>query len=88
MCPIATPGRFPGRQKAGAMRIARLVLLILLSLPATLFAEDFSDLYEKLSPSVVTIHTSNFDSQKQASQNGLGSGVVIEPDKILSLIHI
>lgn len=70
------------------MRIARLVLLTLLSLPATLFAEDFSDLYEKLSPSVVTIHTSNFDSQKQASQNGLGSGVVIEPDKIITAAHV
>ncbi len=70
------------------MRIIRLFLALLVSLPITGFAEDFSELYAKLSPAVVTIHTSNYDSQKQVPQRGLGSGVVIENDKVITAAHV
>ena len=66
----------------------RLTILFLLCLPTTLLGEDFSDLYEKLSPTVVTIHTSNNSGLKQTSTNGLGTGIVIENDKIITAAHV
>lgn len=70
------------------MRMVQFVLTILILLPATLLAEDFSDLYEKLSPSVVTIHTSSSNSEKKVTVSGLGSGVVIGPDRIITAAHV
>ena len=71
--------------------MTRLLLLVLLCLPTMLLGEDFSDLYEKLSPTVVTIHTSNSDgtrSQASGQASGLGTGIVIEPDKIITAAHV
>lgn len=70
------------------MRIIELVMVLLVALPSIGLAEDFSDLYAKLSPAVVTIHTSNFDSQEQTQKSGLGSGVVIDNDKVITAAHV
>ncbi len=70
------------------MRAIKAILVLLLFSSTHLGAEDFSQLYEELSPSVVTIHTRNFDSQSRTFQNGLGSGVVIEKDKIITAAHV
>jgi len=70
------------------MRLHKLVLAVVLFLPSTLIAEDFSDLYAKLSSTVVTIHTSNIDSAKKSRQSGLGSGVVIEDNKVFTAAHV
>lgn len=59
-----------------------------LLLSPVLEAEDFSDLYESLSRSVVTIHTNVFDAQSRSYQKGLGSGVVVESDKIITAAHV
>jgi len=73
-------------KKAKLMK--RLFLLLLLCLPSTLLAEDFSDLYEKLSPAVVTIHTSSTEGLNQRETNGLGTGIVIEADRIITAAHV
>jgi S1-C subfamily serine protease len=70
------------------MRIVMLMFTVLVWIPAVTHAEDFSDLYAKLSPAVVTIHTSNYNSQTQAIQNGIGSGVVIQRDRIITAAHV
>lgn len=66
----------------------RFTLLLLLWLPTSLFAEDFSELYEKLSPAVVTIHISSNDGSNQRQKSGLGTGIVIEEDRIITAAHV
>ncbi len=70
------------------MRVIKAVLFSLFFTSPQLLAEDFSELYEALSPSVVTIHTQVFDSQSRTFQSGLGSGVVIESDRIITAAHV
>jgi S1-C subfamily serine protease len=70
------------------MRAIKAMLMSVFFVSPQLLAEDFSDLYEALSPSVVTIHTRVFDAQNRSYQNGLGSGVVIEKDKIITAAHV
>lgn len=70
------------------MRVIQFFLTVLLLLPATLLAQDFSDLYRTLSPTVVTIHTSDSSFAEQKSKSGLGSGVVVGPDRIITAAHV
>jgi S1-C subfamily serine protease len=70
------------------MRFVMIIIGVLAWLPAIGNAEDFSELYAELSPTVVTIHTSNYNSHTQAIQNGIGSGVVIDQDKIITAAHV
>ena len=70
------------------MRVYKLILALVFILPSTLLAEDFSELYEKLSPTVVTIHTSVIDGASNTRQSGLGSGVVVESDKVFTAAHV
>ena len=51
---------------------------------------DFADLYEKHSKSVVTVYTTTISTKNgspKASQ-GVGSGVLIEEDQILTAAHV
>ncbi len=58
----------------------------------TAFAQntDFADLYEKHSASVVTIYTATLSNKqgKPSAARGVGSGVVIENDQILTAAHV
>ncbi len=69
-----------------------LKLVFVLFLTPAAFAEDtnFADLYEKHSDSVVTIYTatiSNSRGMPKAAQ-GVGSGVLIENDQIMTAAHV
>lgn len=72
------------------MQTLKTLFIALLAMPSLLMAEDFSDLYSELSPTVVTIHTSNFAGNRNAEQggNGLGSGVVISHDRVMTAAHV
>ena len=51
---------------------------------------DFADLYERHSASVVTVYTASVQvngGQSRTSQ-GVGSGVLIEDDQILTAAHV
>lgn len=51
---------------------------------------DFADLYEEHSSSVVTIYTTgvSFDGDNPRQVQGVGSGVLIEKDQILTAAHV
>jgi len=71
--------------------IIGLMLLLTSSIAFASNADpDFADLYEKHSKSVVTVYTASISkSGKKARQSkGLGSGVLIEEDQILTAAHV
>jgi len=75
--------------------IVRLVLgfaILLLghSVQAMSYETNFADLYENHSASVVTIYTASFTIKdgKPANAQGVGSGVLIESDQILTAAHV
>jgi len=57
---------------------------------ATGYDADFADLYENHSESVVTVYTVSLTIKdgRQASAQGVGSGVLIEADQILTAAHV
>lgn len=64
-------------------------LLLLVLSPLVVFATDFSELYEKVDPSVVVLHTYTTSPVSNKRKRGLGSGVVISDDgKILTAAHV
>ncbi len=74
------------------MRLLISLVFILVSSIANSASNDtdFAELYEKHSKSVVTIYTttlSNVNGSTKAS-NGVGSGVLIEEDQILTAAHV
>ncbi len=80
--------RFKGRQM-------RLSLFLLLLLPFCVMAKDYSRLFEKLSPAVVTIHTVQTGVTKTSkgvahtTAQGLGTGIIIDDEgTILTAAHV
>ncbi len=72
-----------------------LYILLLLSLSQAASAKDYSKLFEKLSRTVVTLHTvetsvtANAGGIQQTTAQGLGSGVLIDADgTILTAAHV
>ena len=58
-----------------------------------IIAQDLSDLFEKVEPSVVVIHTeqTNIDPenwQQKISYEGLGSGVLINKKQVITAAHV
>ncbi len=74
------------------MRVAISLFIFLLtgSANAAGFDADFADLYEKHSRSVVTVYTRSISLQgnKPHQTQGVGSGVLIEEDQILTAAHV
>ncbi len=70
--------------------ISTIILLLTSAVNAAGFEADFADLYEKHSKSVVTVYTQSIKLQgKQPRQSrGVGSGVLIEKDRILTAAHV
>lgn len=66
------------------MKVLLFTLAVLFSSVST--AEDYSELYEKTSPSVVTIYVMTSDDG--VINRGLGSGIVITQDTILTAAHV
>lgn len=65
-----------------------LLLLSMITFSLTARAQDVSDLYRQLSPSVVTIKTVGAGSQSERSA-GLGSGVIIDHDgRVITAAHV
>jgi len=54
------------------------------------YAADFADLYERHSKSVVTVYTTSVSISKgiPKKSRGIGSGVLIEKDQILTAAHV
>ena len=73
------------------MRTATFLCAVM-ALSAPVFAKDYSALFERLSPAVVTIHTKQTTVTRNAqsvSTGGLGTGVVIAKDgTILTASHV
>lgn len=68
-----------------------LVLLIVSNIGAAdTRGTDFAELYAKHSPSVVTVHTVSYTKHKGMTRaaKGLGSGVLIENDQIITAAHV
>ena len=77
-------------QKDSSYRYGLLSLFILL-IPFTGIAQDFSSLYERLNPSVVTILTTEtvFSDGRVSTGQGLGSGVVIDAEGlVITAAHV
>ena len=49
---------------------------------------DFAGLYETHSSSVVTVHTSSVVPGSRQTQRGLGSGVLVENDRVITAAHV
>ncbi len=67
-----------------------VIASLFISLSAMAKAYDFSSLYEKLSPSVVTILTKELKVTNgvASAKGGLGSGVMISDELILTATHV
>ncbi len=66
-------------------------LLVLLFAAAASIANaspDFAELYERQSDSVVTIHTLSANREARRVQQGIGSGVLISEDELLTAAHV
>jgi len=72
------------------MRVLILLLSLIASVGHTNSRTDFALLYQEHSPSVVTIFTATVANGKKASDAalGIGSGVLIEEDQILTAAHV
>ncbi|OZV67681.1 S1C family serine protease [Winogradskyella aurantia] len=77
------------------MRKSFVVILTLAYFLNGLSAQDLSGLYEKVSPAVVVIFTTEKDilttannQSKQVDQNGLGSGFMISDKHIITAAHV
>ncbi len=74
------------------MRVVISLCIFLLSsaVNAAGYDADFADLYEKHSKSVVTVYTASITLQGNTPRQsqGVGSGVLIEEDQILTAAHV
>ena len=72
------------------MRVLILFLTLITSVGHTSSRTDFALLYQEHSPSVVTIFTATVKNGQKASDAalGIGSGVLIEEDQILTAAHV
>jgi len=72
------------------MRVLILLLSLIASVGHTSTKTDFAALYAEHSASVVTIFTATVENGKKASDAalGIGSGVLIEEDQILTAAHV
>lgn len=72
------------------MRIIILLLALITGSAIAANTADFADLYEQHSPSVVTIFTATVENGQDASDAalGIGSGVLIEKNQILTAAHV
>lgn len=72
------------------MRILFTVLTLLLSVAHASDKTDFAALYKAHSKSVVTVFTATLENGQDASdaELGIGSGVLIEEDQILTAAHV
>lgn len=70
--------------------ISSILLLLASAVNAAGFDADFADLYEKHSKSVVTVYTQSLSLQGKTprTSQGVGSGVLIEEDQILTAAHV
>lgn len=70
--------------------VSFMLMLGITASHASTSGTDFAELYEKHISSVVTIYTANVSSQSGSQQisKGLGSGVLIEDDQILTAAHV
>lgn len=69
--------------------IMSFVLLILTTaFAAAADRPDFAELYENHSDSVVTIHTLSTSGNSRRVQQGIGSGVLISEDELLTAAHV
>ena len=64
-----------------------------ISISNLVVAQDFSALFEQVKPSVVVIHTEETDLdpddwRQRISLEGLGSGILIENDQVLTAAHV
>ena len=69
--------------------LIRLATLLLISC-SVVMAADFEKLYAESSDSVVTVYTKSisFENNQPRSKSGVGSGVLIEKDQILTAAHV
>ena len=68
--------------------ILLLGYIISVSIAAADDKADYATLYEQHLPSVVTIHTVAIDPLSGATQIGLGSGILIEDNQVLTAAHV
>jgi len=71
--------------------LATTVFLLILSTTSSAYAVDKPDyavLYEQHLPSVVTINTVAVDPLTGSQQGGLGSGILVEDNQILTAAHV
>ncbi len=74
------------------MRVLQVLVLLIVVAPLSVtFANvNFADLYEKHSKSVVTVYTKTLvlKDNQPAMASGVGSGVLIEEDQIVTAAHV
>lgn len=70
--------------------LAKLAFILFIAPAAFAQDVDFADLYEKHSSSVVTIYTATISNKKgkKSAARGVGSGVIVEDDQILTAAHV
>lgn len=78
--------------QSGIAKICRQIVFLLaigISHGASYAAEpDFAELYEINSSSVVTIYTAGVNPNSRQAERGLGSGVLIENDRVMTAAHV
>jgi len=74
---------------ANQLRSAVYTLLLLVGISSQSHAApDFAELYARLTPAVVTVATATIERDTQNVSTGLGSGFLIEGNKILTAAHV
>ena len=76
------------RRISGHADLRMLLLVLVLGFSKSTCAQDVSDMYRKLNPTVVTIRA--FDGGSgEGSQGGLGSGVIIDKEgRVMTAAHV
>lgn len=73
---------------AGLWQIVLLCLMGMSIAASHAAAPDFAALYETNSSSVVTIYTAGVNPNSLQAERGLGSGVLIEKDRVMTAAHV